>query len=567
MAASAGFVENFVLLREASYFDSASELKPLMHIWSLGIEEQYYLVYPVTVWLAYRAGGSVLSIIIVLAIISFGLNVGGIENAATKTFFLPQTRLWELLVGGILAYLQLFKKTGGVTSLRNLVVNSPQSSKLPSRLLGATYVHNALAWIGLLLLLIAVLFLDRDKPFPGWWALVPVSSACLLILSGSNAWLNRRVLASRLMVFIGIISYPLYLWHWPLLSFARISEGEILSSKIRVAIVAASVLLAWVTYLLIERPIRFGRNVWPKTMGSITLLAIIGYLGYNAFERDGLGFRMKDRGDYVSYFENSTPTLKYMMANGIWQKDRVECNFLDAERWRNGESDPPPRETIDKSCYTPTTSRAILIWGDSHAAHLSHGLVTVLPKEISVLQVTTSGCAPQIVETVDPNFDACQKSNAFALQLIKKQVPETVVMAQASGHDQVNNVEQIAARLKSLGVRKILFLGPVPQWEPYLYKLIAKKYWIFTPTRIATNLKAEVFSADKILREKFAARNSNLEYVSLINFFCNEQGCMTYIGDDKRDGLLTYDHGHLTPVGSIFLATKLLAPLILKING
>ena len=119
MAASAGFVENFVLLREASYFDSASELKPLMHIWSLGIEEQYYLVYPVTVWLAYRAGGSVLSIIIVLAIISFGLNVGGIENAATKTFFLPQTRLWELLVGGILAYLQLFKKTGGVTSLRN----------------------------------------------------------------------------------------------------------------------------------------------------------------------------------------------------------------------------------------------------------------------------------------------------------------------------------------------------------------------------------------------------------------------------------------------------------------
>lgn len=291
MAAGAGFVQNLVLWKEAGYFDTASELKPLMHLWSLAIEEQFYLIYPILIWAAWRGGLNVMTVVILLALISFGLNVSWVEKEAVKTFFVPQTRFWELLAGSVLAYLQFFKrKLIGDWLIcwifhRAIFKHPPVPAKQRTVLLQLTSVF------GLLLIILAVLTLHKGKLFPGWWALAPVVGAVLLIASGPNAWVNQKILGSRLMVFVGLISYPLYLWHWPILSFVRIVESEMPAQKIRIAAIAVSFVLAWLTYRFVERPIRFGQNSWVKTAVLVILLAIAGYVGFNAFQRDGLGFR------------------------------------------------------------------------------------------------------------------------------------------------------------------------------------------------------------------------------------------------------------------------------------
>lgn len=237
MAAGAGFVQNFVLWKESGYFDIDSQLKPLLHLWSLSIEEQFYLLYPLLLWAAWRLRFNVLAIVGLLCLVSFGLNVAWVGQNAVAAFYAPVTRFWELMAGAVLAYLTVLK---------------PESVVLQR----AAAVKDILSFSGLLLILSAVIGLDKSSQFPGWWALGPVLGACLLILAGPAAWVNRKILANKLAVFVGLISYPLYLWHWPLLSFAQILTGKAASVGVRIVIVAVSLMLAWLTYRFIETPIR-----------------------------------------------------------------------------------------------------------------------------------------------------------------------------------------------------------------------------------------------------------------------------------------------------------------------
>jgi peptidoglycan/LPS O-acetylase OafA/YrhL len=191
-----------------------------LHLWSLGVEEQYYIVWPLTVFLACRIRRGLPTIMVVTAIASFAANV-----AAPRTldaFYLPYPRFWELLAGGAIAYGQVFGMLGNTVRFRN-----------------------ALAATGLILLGVALFGLDQTLWFPGWWALSPVAAAVMLILAGPPAWPNRYILGTPPLVLIGLISYPLYLWHWPLLSFARIiTPGAPTGSTIAV-LVALAFALAW----------------------------------------------------------------------------------------------------------------------------------------------------------------------------------------------------------------------------------------------------------------------------------------------------------------------------------
>lgn len=305
MAAGAGFVQNFVLRKEVGYFDVAAELKPLLHLWSLAIEEQFYLVYPVLVFVAWRLRLNVLTVIVLLCLLSFGLNVTATVKRPAVAFFMPQTRFWELLLGSMLAYLQFFKRAEMSAWMQHWAFHPALFHYPPLSVWRATVLNNLLSVLGISLLVAAVFFINKSKHFPGWWVLLPVLGAFLLILAGPEALVNRTILANRLMVFVGIISYPLYLWHWPILSFARILESEAPSPEIRAAAVTLSAVLSWLTYRLIERPIRFGKKTWVKTALLCGTLAIVGYIGYNAFQRNGLEFRVK-------------PFVKFSKAAGEW---------------------------------------------------------------------------------------------------------------------------------------------------------------------------------------------------------------------------------------------------------
>jgi peptidoglycan/LPS O-acetylase OafA/YrhL len=263
----ASFSANFFYWAQVGYFDTSADTKPLLHLWSLGIEEQFYIVWPAVLLLAWRRRANLLMVTAALALLSFALNEAGIVHHATATFYSPLSRAWELLGGAMLACAAHGKPVQGRADAK----------------------ANLAAFLAVALLA-AGLALTRPERFPGWRALVPVAAAMLLIGAGPRAWFNRVVLGNPVAVWIGLISYPLYLWHWPLLSFAQIVEGHQPAPRIRIVAMLAAVALAWLSYRLLERPLRGlgGRRARMPVALLCVLMAGTGLAGGWLFLQDGL---------------------------------------------------------------------------------------------------------------------------------------------------------------------------------------------------------------------------------------------------------------------------------------
>jgi peptidoglycan/LPS O-acetylase OafA/YrhL len=250
VAAGGAFVSNIKLWREAGYFDTAAAAKPLLHLWSLGIEEQFYLIWPPVLLFAWRFGRRVPHVTAIILAASFLLNIATIGYSQPAAFYAPLTRFWELMTGAMVALLTLN--------------GSGWSGRVPS------WVPTAAAGLGAVLLVAAIAFVNARTRFPGWWAVPPVVGTALLIAAGPSTWLSRKLLSHPWVVAIGLISYPLYLWHWPLLSLTTIVRGEA-SPGYRLAATAAAFAFAAVTYHAIERPVRFSR----ATFAPALLLAVM----------------------------------------------------------------------------------------------------------------------------------------------------------------------------------------------------------------------------------------------------------------------------------------------------
>ena len=264
--ASAAFLANIALLLQSGYFDVESAKKPLLHLWSLGIEEQFYLFWPLLLMLAARLRFSIFAVAAMLGIGSFLLNVALIGSDPVATFYLPFTRAFELLAGAVLAcgWVKI-DKAGAADNWR--------------------------ASIGVALIALAAVLLDSHRAFPGWWALLPVAGTALL-LSTPAAWVNRVVLASQPLVWIGLISYPLYLWHWPLLVFFGIIKFGPLTLLERELILVASMVLAWATYRFVEMPFRFGVPSRRKMFGLGAGMAMVAVAGCVVVWGRGFDFRL-----------------------------------------------------------------------------------------------------------------------------------------------------------------------------------------------------------------------------------------------------------------------------------
>ena len=249
-AAGAGFISNLVLWSEAGYFDNSAETKPLLHLWSLGIEEQFYIAWPLLLWLTWRRKLNVIFIIVIGATISFVLSVKGVKVDPIASFYSPQTRFWELMVGSLLAWLSAYSINLNFCNRKNL--SSVSWLRIVKK------ISNLSSILGLLLLIYGFWKIEKSFSFPGQWALIPVCGAALIILGGPSAWVNRTILSNKFLVWVGLVSFPLYLWHWPILSFGRILYNETPSLEFRLIAVFISFLLAWLTLKIVEKPFRFG---------------------------------------------------------------------------------------------------------------------------------------------------------------------------------------------------------------------------------------------------------------------------------------------------------------------
>ena len=261
-AAGAAFIANVLFWRESGYFDAAAEAKPLLHLWSLAVEEQFYIVWPLLVASALPRGRTLARMSGTLALASFVLNVAVVAAHGAFAFFQLPTRLWELMAGAWLA--QRTRRAGG-------------DSRAGTRL--APPAANALAWLGAALVVASFALIHRGQRFPGAVALLPVAGTLCIVTAGPGAWLNRAVLSTRTLVGIGLVSYPLYLWHWPLLSFLRIVERDRVTPLALAIAVALAFALAVATYQLVERPIRRSRR--PRTVWLLlAAMGVVGSLGY-----------------------------------------------------------------------------------------------------------------------------------------------------------------------------------------------------------------------------------------------------------------------------------------------
>lgn len=349
VASGASFFSNLVLWSEVGYFDNSVETKPLLHLWSLGIEEQFYIIWPLVLWFSWRMRTSSLWPIVVVALASFLLNVYLVERDAVNAFYSPLTRFWELAAGSLLAWYRLprnetvFAKWPDGSQLMGL----KWATSISGRHRGA--FHALISCAGLLMLAWSF-WTTESAGFPGVQALLPVMGAFCLIAAGTGTWLNRFILSNKLAVWFGLISFPLYLWHWPLLSFARIVEGETPSAPIRLAAVTVAIALAWITFQWIEQPIRRRGPTRGIVMSLLVLMVVAGTLGFAVFRLDGLPERSS-----MLKAEGQRQDLKFKLEKmSGWL-----CDGLEYERAR---------------CHYTGSNPSVVVVGDSHAPRIYAGL-------------------------------------------------------------------------------------------------------------------------------------------------------------------------------------------------
>jgi peptidoglycan/LPS O-acetylase OafA/YrhL len=419
LIASATFTSNLLLWQQSGYFDVRVEYKPLLHLWSLGVEEQYYIIWPLLLAFLYRRGkGAFIAGTTCLFLGSFALNVGLVNISPASAFYLLPCRFWELLAGGGLAY------------FRHMHGELGPGRGQPIR----TTTLIGLAAVGMTLIALSSALITITRPYPGWLAVAPVGATVALILAGPHNLLSRIILSNRVAVLIGLISYPIYLWHWPLISFFNIIDAsenfpEPERHWILRGLAAVSIALAYATWRWIEKPVqRWSRRAALKRSGKLRSLSLYGAtlaavaaLGLATLA--GHGLPMRHPTARLQHFEDilADTTTDFLPEN---RTDFPRCQGAFAVA------------NDLYYCYQSNFSQpTIALWGDSHAAALFPGLVQSLPGSGLVL-LAEPGCAPLldvISRSVTNYASPCVAVNRKVLRLLRHAASTRTVILVSRG--------------------------------------------------------------------------------------------------------------------------------------
>ena len=386
--AGAGFVSNLLLWHEAGYFDNAGTTKPLLHLWSLGVEEQFYIVWPLLLWAVYKLRARFLWVAGAIFVVSMTVNLHMVDSNPVGAFFSPVSRFWELMSGGVAAYLTLHHKERFTP-----------------------YAH-WLSLAGALLLALSFWLISPQALFPGYWALLPVGGSFLLVMAGPDGIVNRRLLGRRPMSAVGLVSYPLYLWHWPLLSFGFIVYGQKPPMLVKAALLAAACVLAALTYRLLELPLRALRarmRVTWSLAGSMVAIALLG-------------------------LTIATGTLR----------ERIDTHGAEAYLSALNDSDFPGRTLAPVRyqgiVFQKAASKApgqTVFLGDSvmqqYGPRVEHAIATAPERYRSVIFATAGGCPPieGTVRLPRLRFPLCTQTTTAAYALANSPATDAVVVGAA----------------------------------------------------------------------------------------------------------------------------------------
>jgi len=507
LAASAAFVSNFYLWFQSSYFSPDARTFPLLHLWSLGVEEQFYIVWPLIIMGLRRRPNWTMSAIVLIGISSFCLNIALLDNHEAD-FYSPVTRAWELMLGASLAWLR-----------------RRDDIELPSK-----RSADVATIAGLFLILGSTLLFDQQSSYPGWLALVPTIGTSLILWGGASSGVASSVLSSRALVFVGLISYPLYLWHWPLLVFSEAFKFAPLTPLERGLVIAVSFILAWLTYELVESRFRAGRVNRTKIAALSGGMIFIALVGLGMVEGQGFETRFPKK------------TREFAEVRGYPASWRVhECLI-----------DPKKETTFGKSCMEETRP-LLFVWGDSTATALMPGLRQLQrERNFGVAQFNANSCGPWLAVDV-PGNPNCRSINDEVLGIVSHARPD-VVMLHARGSTRSEDIAGLKATilaLHTLSIPRIIVLGPVPVWKRSLPNEVVR-YLVIQHALIPARSSQRVYQTWNDAQMRSEMTKLGAEYISAWDAMCDADGCLTRLGEKPED-VVASDQHHLTESGSAFL--------------
>jgi len=519
------FASNILFWMQSEYFDTAAELKPLLHTWSLAVEEQYYVLFPLFLLVMWRLRKRwMIGILAVAAIASLLLAQWGSLHKPSATFYLLPTRGWELLIGMFIAFHHAHGGTAKLTA---------QSIAQPASLLG------------LLLIAFSVFAFDKNTPFPGLYALVPTLGTALILLFAHPQTLVGRLLGSKLPVAIGLMSYSAYLWHQPLLAFARLRHDGPLSQEVLLLLVAATLLLAQFSLSYIERPFRDAARVGRRQLFRQSALvgALIVALG-------GWGVATKGFDERFTAEQREVLAFVHYDTKALYRQQ--ECHVRSTQRdWKFAPSCAIAADAGD----------SLFLWGDSHAAALSNGVHFRMP---GMAQYTAGACPP-LIDVSIAAAPYCKEINRFVLSEIARSQPRRIMLhanwssyfkdARTTNADLI--IAQTLARIRQVSpTSEIYLLGGVPQWSPSLpVAMVRSGLMLSEEGAIYTPMLPHLRAVDDRL-QAIATRNG-ATFISALERLCQGDSCQAVASIDSKRKPLAFDYGHLTKAGSHLLASKL----------
>lgn len=376
------FGSNVFFWQQSGYFGPLADELPLLHTWSLAVEEQFYLLFPVSMVVisrfAFRFRGL---LVLTFGVASLAISIWAVEQTPGAAFYLLPSRAWELAVG---AWLALQK----------------------GHLRASDVIRQVVSFLGIGLIAFSVVVIDPATPFPGIWALPPVlGTAAVIWADGARLTFVGRLLAARPLVFVGLISYSLYLWHWPLFVFARyINSTPILSSGWNLAVISFSFALAYMSWRLVETPFR--KRTWVPSRRKMLATAgagllVIGTAGFSVDRTDGIPGRLPDS------------VLTYLVEDTQRTPNQQACDFNSADA-----------ESVELCRFGNTSlDPAVVSWGDSHAEALLPMFEGIAEADdVLVLHASNAACPPLFgVEAA--GLSGCADFNERMFQELQKLSP------------------------------------------------------------------------------------------------------------------------------------------------
>lgn len=517
LGASLFSMSNFYFLATTDYFGDLAAGQPLLHTWSLAVEEQFYLIFPALMMLLRRvAWDHRRSVLTGLALASLAASCIGVLVFRTAAFYLLPTRAWELLAGALLA-------TGMFPRVRS------------------AFIRNATSAAGLALLLGAALVYSGSTPFPGAAALVPCLGAVLIIGAGESgsSWVGRG-LSHPAMVFVGLISYSVYLWHWPIIAFQNLTGWLVdhsdpgLRWPTRLAEFLVTFLLAAASWRFVEQPFRHGqlrlegRRLFGAAAAGVALVA-----GAAIAVRATNGFRARFR-------PGAAAVSDYLTARSDEHYRRGSC-FITVG---NDFGDYRP----DLCLRLDPARRNYLLLGDSHAAQLWYGLDR--SEDANILQATASGCKPTIAKSVG-DAERCRRLVDYVyFDFLKSHRVDKLLLSARWEEPDLDSLGLTLEWARAHGLPVVVF-GPIVEYDRPLPRLLAESIVRGDASVAQRHRSGSVEQLDDAMSA--VARAHGVSYVSLLRTICSDGSCTQYAAPNVP---LQFDYGHLTAEGSLLLARR-----------